>query len=105
MAQKQASLQYPTNINERKDIDAAIIQLVAIVESSGDAVFGETLQGVITSWNSSAEKLFGYSADEVIGTSLSLMIRRDLEGAREIGSTKRRAGAAQATIGINGANL
>ncbi len=76
MTQKHASQQVP-NINKPKDIDAAIIQLASIVESSGDAIFGETLQGVITSWNSSAENLFGYTADEVIGTSLSLMIPPD----------------------------
>src|ERR1700736_1077407 len=77
MAEKHAS-QHVLNIDEPKDIDAAIIQLASIVESSGDAIFGETLQGVITSWNSSAEKLFGYTADEVIGKSLSLMIPPDL---------------------------
>src|ERR1700694_3070252 len=76
MAQQHASQQAP-NINERKDTDAAIIQLASIVESSGDAIFGETLQGVITSWNSSAEKLLGYTADEVIGKSPSLMIPPD----------------------------
>jgi len=76
MAQKHASQQV-SNIDERKDRDAAIIRLASIVESSGDAIFGETLQGVITSWNSSAENLFGYTADEVLGTSLSLMIPPD----------------------------
>ncbi len=76
MAQKQASQHVP-NSNERKGIDAAIIQLASIVESSGDAIFGETLQGVITSWNNGAEKLFGYAADEVIGTSVSLIIPPD----------------------------
>src|SRR5712692_1396029 len=76
MAQKHASQHVP-NINERKGTDAAIIQLASIVESSGDAILGKTLQGVITSWNSSAEKLFGYTADEVIGTSISLIIPPD----------------------------
>src|ERR1700680_2486128 len=76
MAQPHGSQDAP-NINERKDRDAAIIQLASIVESSGDAIFGETLQGVITSWNSNAEKLFGYTADEVLGKSLSLMIPPD----------------------------
>ena len=51
MAQKHATQHVP-NSNERKGIDAAIIQLASIVESSGDAIFGETLQAVITSWNS-----------------------------------------------------
>src|SRR5712692_1161706 len=76
MAQKHASQHVP-NINERKDIDAAIIQMASIVESSGDAIIGKTLQGVITSWNSGAEKLFGYTADEVIGKSISLIIPPD----------------------------
>src|SRR6202049_2779612 len=76
MAQQHASQQAP-NIDERKDRDAAIIQLASIVESSGDAIFGETLQGVVPSWNNSHENLFGYTADEVLGTSLSLMIPPD----------------------------
>src|SRR6202521_5802991 len=76
MTQQHASQHIP-DINEPKDIDAAIMQLASIVESSGDAIFGETLQGLITSWNSSAENLFGYTADEVIGKSLSLMIPPD----------------------------
>src|SRR6266702_7442974 len=76
MAQKHASQHIP-NSNERKGIDAAIIQLASIVESSGDAIFGETLQGVITSWNNGAEKLFGYTADEVTGKSISLIIPPD----------------------------
>jgi PAS domain-containing protein len=70
MAQKQASQHVP-NSNERKGIDAAIIQLASIVESSGDAIFGETLQAVITSWNSSAEKLFGYSASDGTGARVA----------------------------------
>ncbi len=76
MPQKHATQGVP-NINEHKDRDAAIIQLASLIESSGDAIFGETLQGVITSWNSNAEKLFGYTSDEVLGTSLTLMIPPD----------------------------
>ena len=65
------------DITERKQAEEAIHRLASIVESSGDAIFSETLEGVITSWNGSAEKLYGYTADEVIGKSVSLLFPPD----------------------------
>src|SRR5579872_837952 len=76
MAQQQAA-KHATNHNERKDTDAAIIQLASIVQSSGEAIIGKTLQGVVTSWNYSAEKLYGYTAGEIIGKSISLIYPPD----------------------------
>jgi PAS domain S-box-containing protein len=51
--------------------------LTAIVESADDAIVSKTLEGIITSWNPGAEKLFGYSAAETIGKSISILIPPD----------------------------
>lgn len=62
------------NMTERKRNEDAIYQLAAIVESSDDAILSKTLDGVITSWNKGAEKLYGYSVKEVVGKHISLTI-------------------------------
>lgn len=51
--------------------------LASIVESSGDAIFSKTLDGVITTWNKAAERIYGYQAGEIIGQPVSLLMPRD----------------------------
>ena len=54
--------------------DNATRRLAALVESSDDAIVSKTLEGIITSWNAGAERLFGYSADQAIGRSITMLI-------------------------------
>jgi PAS domain S-box-containing protein len=54
-------------------------ELAAIVETSSDAVIGKRLDGIITSWNPGAEAMYGYSATEMIGRSISLLVPSDIE--------------------------
>jgi PAS domain S-box-containing protein len=58
------------NLAERRESEKNVARLVAIVNSSEDAIITKTLDGIILTWNPGAERLFGYSADEVIGKSV-----------------------------------
>lgn len=66
-------------VTERKLAEAASARLAAIVNSSNDAIIGKDLSSLVTSWNQGAEKMFGYSAREMIGQSITRLIPPDRE--------------------------
>jgi PAS domain S-box-containing protein len=61
------------DMTEHKAIEAAQARLSAIVESSDDAIVSKTLDGTVVSWNAGAERIFGYTQDEVVGKSIRLL--------------------------------
>ena len=66
-----------TDISESKRTDEARASLAAIVESSDDAIVGKDLDGVIRTWNRGAQRLFGYTAEEAVGRSVTMLMPPD----------------------------
>jgi PAS domain S-box-containing protein len=64
-------------ITDRKRTERSSALLAAIVDSSDDAIVSKTLDGIITTWNKSAERMFGYTAEEAIGKHITLIIPHD----------------------------
>ena len=65
------------DITQRKRHEEDRARLAAIIDSTQDAVIGHSFDGLITSWNSGAEKIFGFTADEAIGKPLSILLPQD----------------------------
>ncbi len=65
------------DVSDRRAADELRFRLAAIVDSSDDAILGKTLEGIITSWNKGARELYGYTADEVIGKHISMLVPPD----------------------------
>ncbi|MFO1413349.1 MAG: PAS domain S-box protein [Burkholderiales bacterium] len=66
------------NATDRRRAEEDQLRFKAIVDSSDDAIIGKTLDGIVTSWNHAAERVFGFAAHEAIGRSIDMIIPPDL---------------------------
>ena len=80
------------DISERKRAEEARSQLALIVESSDDAIIGKTLDGIILSWNRGAEQMYGYSAREIVGCPITVVVPSDRLGDVALHLAKIRRG-------------
>lgn len=71
---EERTSQLTEEIVARKQSEQILKQYAAIIESSDDAIISKSLDGIITSWNSGAERIFGYSREEALGQSISFLI-------------------------------
>jgi PAS domain S-box-containing protein len=82
------------DITERKRSEESVARLAAIVEASPDAIFSTDVEGRITSWNVAAERIYGYSEEEILGRSGWLLVLPEREDeAHEVGRTMLSGGS------------
>lgn len=90
--QPQGLLILKNDVTERKQGDERSARLAAIVESAGDAIISQTPDGIITSWNAGAQRMYGHAADDVIGRSSGVLVPPEHADAIEAAYARARAG-------------
>jgi PAS domain S-box-containing protein len=92
-------LEVNRDVTDQMRIEAALREseqrlrwLAAIIESSDDAIVSKNLDGIITSWNSGAERVFGYTAKEAIGQPITIVIPQDRQDEERVILTRIRRG-------------
>jgi len=81
-----------TDITEKKQSEHALYRMAAIVESSGDAIISKDLNGIVTDWNQSAERIFGYKAADIVGRPITTLIPAEFLNDENVILAKIRAG-------------
>jgi PAS domain S-box-containing protein len=80
------------DLTGRRETDIEAARLAAIVSSSDDAIISKTLQGIVTTWNAGATRIFGYEPEEMIGQSITRIIPPELLDEEAVILSKLRAG-------------
>jgi len=80
------------DITERKRAESLRFQHAAIIESSADAIISKDLNAIITSWNPGAQRMFGYTEEEVVGKPITILIPPDLRDEENMILERLRAG-------------
>jgi two-component system cell cycle sensor histidine kinase/response regulator CckA len=80
------------DVTEQRQAFETAQRMASIVQFSGEAIFGRTLDGIITSWNPAAERMYGYSSEEIVGKPINLLIPEDRTGEIEAILAKISAG-------------
>src|ERR1043166_7092415 len=60
-----------------REVEAEMLRLSALVQSADDAIIGKTITGIVQTWNSGAERLYGYNAAEMIGRNMTILLPPD----------------------------
>lgn len=82
----------PSELINLQSPELARYWLAALIESADDAIISKTLEGIIASWNQGAERIFGYTADEVIGKPVTILIPEDHQDEEPAILARLRAG-------------
>ena len=89
---KALTIQQETLLRELRESEQRLRWLASIVESSDDAIISKNLDGIITSWNRGAERVFGYTAEEAIGQPITIVIPQDRQDEERVILTRIRRG-------------